>query len=147
MIRDPFYKQILEALGAELDPKVFELCAVDLLREPYPTIAPIPGGADDGMDAAIGKVNEPAIPVVCTTSQDVIGNLARSLKSFLKSGRRARNVVVATSQELTQRRRKNLERKADGLGFILTNIHAQSDIALRLYRNPRWCKELLGLKG
>ena len=53
MIRDPFYRQIIDRLDGTVDPELFEQCAADLLREIYPTLVPIRGGADAGMDGAI----------------------------------------------------------------------------------------------
>jgi hypothetical protein len=50
MQRDPFYRQIIEKLQGTLDPDLFEDCAADLLRAVYPTLVPIRGGTDAGMD-------------------------------------------------------------------------------------------------
>ena len=38
MIRDPFYRQIIDHLEGPLDPELFEQCAADLLRVIYPTL-------------------------------------------------------------------------------------------------------------
>jgi hypothetical protein len=58
-----------------------------------------------------------------------------------------RGVLVATSQELTQKRRANLEERARSLGFYLRHIYDREAMAERLYHEPRWCKDLLGLTG
>src|SRR5258707_1990980 len=144
MIRDPFYKQILEALDSSLDEDCFELCASSLLREEMPTLVPIRGGADSGMDGATGA-DGPFL--VATTGADVIRNLTSSLKSYLKDGGSRRTCVLATTQELSKRRRTNLENRATQLGFSLLQIYSREAIAERLYYSPRWCKELLGLTG
>ena len=147
MIRDPLYKQIIAGLQEHVDPEAFEQCAADLLRDTYPGLVPIRGGSDDGMDGAIADKEGPPLPLVCTTKADVIGNFTASLKSYKKSGRTARKAVLATSRELTPRRRRNLEKRAQDLGFVLRQTHTQSDIADRLYRNPQWCMDLLRLSG
>jgi hypothetical protein len=52
MTRDPFYPQILAGLRGRLDPELFERCAADLLRTIYPTLVPLRGGNDAGMNGA-----------------------------------------------------------------------------------------------
>src|SRR5262245_51105976 len=145
MIHDPFYQQIVVGLQGTLDPENFERCAADLLRTIYPGLVPVRGGCDGGMDGAIADCQGTAYPLVCTTAEDVIGNLRDSLGAYLNRGGKRRLAVAATSQELTPRRRENLEAAADEFGFTLVNVHDQADFANRLYRDPRWCLELLGL--
>ncbi|MCK4999639.1 MAG: hypothetical protein KAS23_08890 [Anaerohalosphaera sp.] len=147
MLRDPYYKDILERLKKRLDPELFERCACDLLRGIYPGLVPIRGGSDSGMDGAIPDTKGNAFPLVSTTEQNVIGNMTRSLESYLSEKGDRRKVVVATSQELTQTRRRNLEVRASELGFTLINVHTQSALAELLYNNPSWCNELLNLTG
>ena len=147
MIRDPFYNDIVDRLKGRLDPELFERCAGDLLREEWPTLVPIRGGTDAGMDGAIADGQGSAFPLVCTTAQDVIGNLTRSLDSYLRDGGNRSQAVLATSQELTQRKRRNLEKRAEEKGFVLVHIYDQAAMAVRLYRNPAWCLELLNLTG
>lgn len=147
MNRDPFFRQIIERLNGKLDPHLFELCAADLLRSIYPTLVPIRGGDDAGMDGAIADTEGEPFPLVTTTAQDVSGNLKRSLKSYLSRDGTRRKVVVATSQHLSARRRKNLSKRATELGFTLIQVHDQDAMAYLLYRSPEWCRELLNLTG
>lgn len=147
MIRDPLYREIIDALSQPLDRDLFEECAVDLLRQVYPTLVPIPGGSDSGMDGAIADPNASPFPLVCTTGADVIGNLTRSLNTYKDNGGIERRAVSVTSQALSATRRNNLFRRARELGFELIQVHEQRDIADRLYRNPAWCRELLGVTG
>jgi hypothetical protein len=139
VIRDPYYQEIILGLQRRLDPELFERCATALLRSVHPTLVPIRGGTDAGMDGAIADESGPPFPLICTTSKDVRGNLKRSLKSYLKNQGKRRLAVVATSQELTQRRRKGLEDVAAQLGFTLRQIHTQASIADLLYKSPEWC--------
>jgi len=53
MIRDTFYKKIIEGLNSQLDPELFEQCAADLLRTDFPGLVPVRGGTDAGMDGAV----------------------------------------------------------------------------------------------
>lgn len=147
MIRDPFYRDIVDRLGGRLDPDLFERCVGDLLRDELPTLVPVRGGTDAGMDGAIAEGEGTAFPLVCTTAQDVIGNLTRSLDSYLRDGGSRRRVVLVTSQALTQRKRRNLERRAEEKGFVLVQVYDQAAMADRLYRSPAWCRELLNLTG
>ncbi len=147
MIKDLFYNQIIRNLEKSLDPQAFEACACDILRDAYPSLVPIPGGSDAGMDGAIADGEGRAYPLVATTEKDVIGNLTKSLESYKRNGGKRTKVVVATSQSLTPKRRTNLEKRAEELGFTIVQIHEREDIANRLYRNNRWCQELLGLSG
>lgn len=147
MIRDPFYQDIISRLNGKLDPELFEQCAADLLRHIYPGLVPIRGGNDAGMDGAVGDTKGRAFPLVSTTQKNVIGNLDRNLKSYLHSGGTRRDVILATSQSLTPKKRQNLEKRASQLGFTLIQTHPQEAFADLLYRNPAWCKELLNLTG
>lgn len=146
-VKDPLWRDIQRELGRRLDPLLFERCAADLLQAAYPGLAPVSGPGDGGMDGAIGTDDGPPTVLVCTTSPDVIGNLRKSLESYKATGGPNRGVVVATSQALTPRKRRNLERRAHEFGFLLKNVHDQDDFVGRLYRNPFWRRELLGLVG
>lgn len=145
MLRDPFYRQIYQALDGPLDPLVFERCMGDLLRPDYPWIVPVSGGTDSGMDGAIADGEGEPFPLVCTTTDDVIRNLTRSLDSYLDSNLPRRKVVLATSRNLTTRKRANLYQRAREKGFELLQIFEREAVADRLAGSPRWCKELLGL--
>ena len=147
MIRDPYYRAIIQGLDGKIDPDVFEKCAADILRDVYPGLVPIPGGQDAGMDGAIADGRGEAFPLITTTQKNVIGNLTKNLKSYLNKGGKRRKAVLATSQALTPRRVDNLHNRADELGFVLIGVHQREDIANRLYRHPEWTKELLGISG
>ncbi len=147
MVGDPLYRSIEKGLDERLDPVLFERCAVELLREVYPGIVPVAGGDDGGMDGAISTGPGEPVPLVTTTGKDVLGNLKGSLESYLRVRGRAREAVLATSQALRGRRRRNLVKRARELGFTLRNIHDRDDFVGRLYRNPACRKQLLGLTG
>src|SRR3954468_15526283 len=116
MTNDPLYLDILAGLRGQrgqLDATKFEHCACALLQQFFhPTLVPIPGGNDGGMDGACADGAGPAYPLVCTTQDNVIGNLRGSLQSSLDRGHTRRQAIVATSQALTALRRKNLEEAA-----------------------------------
>ena len=117
---DPFYRQIVAALEAkDFDPLVFQRCMGDLLRDTFPGLVPIVGGSDAGMDGAIADGQGEPYPLVCTTGEDVIGNLTENLDSHLKEGSPRRRVVLATSQALSPTRRRNLTARAREKGFTL----------------------------
>lgn len=147
MIRDPLYRAIKSRLGERLGPERFERCAVELLRDVYPGLVPIPGGDDGGMDGAISIGEDAPIPLIVTTAENVLGNLERNLKSYLRTDGLARQAVLVTSQPLSPTKRRNLEKRARENGFTLRNIHDRADLVGRLYRSPRWRMELLDLPG
>lgn len=147
MIRDPFYRDIIEGLEGHLDATVFEDCALDLLREPIPTLVPIRGGTDRGMDGGIADGHGLPFPLVCTTRMDVNRSLRGSLRMYKQKGGKRRRVVFATSRVLTPTARFNLEKIAKELGFTLLQTYDQTAIANLLFRSPTWCKDLLGLTG
>ena len=147
MIRDPFYRQIIDRLSKTVDPDLFEQCAAEILREIYPSLVPVSGGGDAGRDGAIADgIGEP-YPLVSTTGNDVIGNLTKNLESYSKEGGSRRKVVLATSQDLSPKRKLNLHKRANEFGFTLIQIHDQESIANLLYHDSKWCLELLGLTG
>jgi hypothetical protein len=145
--RDPFYQQIIDRLKKPLDRDSFEECCADILRVDFPTLVPIRGGSDAGMDGAIANGKALPFPLICTTGRNVIGNLTESITSYVKNRGKRRKAVLATSQELTPKKRRNLEARAKELGFTLVQIYSQGAIADRLYYNQHWCKELLNLTG
>lgn len=147
MVRDPLYRAIESRLGERLDPELFERCVVELLRDVYPGLVPIPGGDDGGRDGAISIGEDAAIPLIVTTAENVLGNLERNLNSYRRTGGLAGQAVLATSQPLTPTKRRNLERRAREHGFTLRNIHDRADLVGRIYRSPSWRLELLGLPG
>lgn len=142
MFRDPLYRAILDSLNTHLDGDLFEACASDLLRVDFPTLVPIRGGNDSGMDGATADLGP---FLVCTTHSRVIDNLTKSLKSYIKSDGCRREALLATSRPLTKKKRTNLENRARELGVHLLHIYDQAAFADRLYHNPHWCKELLGV--
>lgn len=147
MLRDPFYQQIIDGLNRRVDAELFERCAAALLRQNHPTLVPIRGGNDAGMDGAIADGEGTAFPLICTTSSKVLANLRRSLNSYIDKGGGRRKAIVATSQSLTPPKRRNLENAASELGFTLVQVCDQAAIADLLYTSPDWCRELLALTG
>lgn len=144
--RDPHYRDILDALAGTVDPDLFEDCVPDLLYPDF-LVAPVPGGNDGGMDGAVFDGEGTAYQLITTMDRNVLGNLKRSLRSYLNNGGTRRKALLATSRPLTPTRRRNLEEAARQLGFTLTLILDRRGMADLLYRNPRWCRLLFGLSG
>jgi len=145
--RDPFYEDIVTGLKGTLNPDMFEHCAGDILRDAFPGLVPIRGGADAGMDGAVADGTGLAFPLVCTTAKDVIGNLTKNIKSYVEKGGERRSAVLATSRFLTPKKRQNLVGRAKELGFQLVQVFDGTAIADRLYQSPEWTRALLGLTG
>lgn len=144
---DPLHQQILDGLAGELNPQVFEDCAADLLRDTFPSLVPVRGGHDAGMDGAIADGEGEAFPLICTTRQDFKRNLVESLDSYVRQGGRRRKAVFATCREITPEARRRLEEAARERGFILVQAVDRQGMAQRLHWSPRWLKDLLGLSA
>jgi hypothetical protein len=100
MFRDPFYRAIIERLNGPLHEEAFERCAQDLLRTVYPTLVPIRGGSDAGMDGITADLDDNQLVLIATVGTHVQRNLTASLKSMLKNGVRCRSVISATPRKL-----------------------------------------------
>lgn len=147
MVKDPFYRQIREALGSELNGDVFEKCANDLLLERFPTLVPMSGGNDGGVDGEIADGEGEPFPLICTTQERVIDNLTYSLERIRETGGRRRRIVVATSRVLSPKMRRDLRDRARELEFTLVQAYEQRAMAALLYRSSQWCRDLLHLTG
>ena len=147
MIQGSLYRKIIERLDEQLDPTTFQRCANALLMEVFPTLAPMSGGDDEGMDGAIADIDGDSSPIIATTDKKVLRNLRGSLSRRIDSGSTNRKAVLATSRCLSNTRKRNLHKEAKRQGFRLIGIYDQLFFTDKLYRNRMWRKELLGLTG
>jgi len=147
MIQNTLYRKIIERLDERLDPITFQRCANALLMEVFPTLAPMLGGDDEGMDGAIANVDGDPTPIIATTDKNVLRNLRGSLSRRIDSGSTNREAVLATSRCLSNTQKRNLHKEAKRQGFRLIGIYDQLFFTDKLYRNKMWRKELLGLTG
>jgi len=147
VVRDPHHQAIIDALNRRLDPDVFEACAADLLKSEWPTLVPVVGGSDDGYDGSVAKMGRDPFPLITTTSSRVKDNLERNLKRAISGGWSIKNAIFATSRRITPPTRKKLFAVAGELGVQLQQVYDQDWFANALYREPAWCKKLLGLTG
>lgn len=143
---DPHHQAILDALNGRLDPKAFEECAAALLRKEWPTLVPVGGGGDDGFDGAVaGRTGEP-FPLIVTTSARLVDNLSRNLDRASLRWNFA-SALFATSRRITATIRHRLFEAARARGVTLRQAYHQDWFAQRLYREPEWCRRLLGVTG
>ena len=148
MIRDRLFRAILERLGGDLNDKVFELFAVDVVRQEFPSAVPVLGGSDAGLDGAVGNIEGPRLPIIVTTSDRVRNNVRRNLLKYNREWKAlGGGVVVVTRTALTPQRQKNVHDLVVELGFHLVQFYERQAVAERLYHAPRWRLELLGLPG
>lgn len=147
VIRDPHHLAIIDALNRRLDSDVFEACTSDLLKKDWPTLVPVSGGSDDGYDGSVAQIDGDPFPLVTTTSTRVKDNLKGNLKQSLRRGWSINKAIFATSRRITPATRKKLFEEARGLGVHLQQVYDQDWFANALYREPEWCKKLLGLTG
>ena len=145
---DPHHGAILAALNGDLDPAVFEACAAEILQRDWPGLVSVHGGQDDGFDGAVadGGPHEP-FPLVTTTAKDLTGNLRRNLRRVQRRGSKVNRALFATSRRVKPRTRNRLRDQALDLGMTLVQIYDQDWFAQQLYREPAWCKRLLGVTG
>ncbi len=145
---DPHHGAILNALNGQLDPEVFEQCAVELLQADWPKLVPIRGGRDDGFDGAVADrdLQEP-FPFVVTTGTAVVRNFRSSLDSAKRNNWKPQRALFATSRRIMPADRRKLFEAARERGVTLLQTYDQDWFASRLYREPEWCKRLLGVTG
>lgn len=98
---DPLRDKIIEGLSKFTDREKFEACAVDLIGRIYPGLVALPSGSDGGFDGVSVSKSGRIIQFVCTTGEDVFGNLKGSLEQAKKKGLKSEAVLVATTQPLT----------------------------------------------
>ena len=146
-IIDPHHKAILEALNDKLDPDVFESCAVELVRQDGRSVVHVTGGKDDGFDGAVADGDGEPFPLIVTTSTELSRNLRNSLTQTRRTGWKRDRAIFATSRRITPQVRRNLFEVARKMGVALVQAYDQGWFAHSLYRNPHWCKRLLGLSG
>jgi hypothetical protein len=146
-VNDLLFLEIVDRLNGPLVAADFEACACALLQQAYPTLSPVEGGSDAGMDAAIDDGHGEPFPVVITTDRRPIRNLTRNLDAYVAAGKPRRKVILATSARVTPQQRRNLERRAREKEFHLAQVFPGSWFAQQLYRDPEWRKELLKVTG
>ena len=144
---DEHHRAILDALARRLDPETFEACAVALLRRDWPTLVPVRGGGDDGFDGAVADAAGEPFPLIVTTGEKLVGNFARSLDRAKSKGWKFTRALFATSRRITPGSRGKLNDAARTRGVTLSQLYDQDWFAQSLYREPEWCKRLLGVTG
>ena len=145
---DRLYEAIERAINKEIDGTAFERCAVDLLRDYYPSARPLSGGNDAGQDGLFELPDGRRGFIASTTDRDYAGNLRKSVQSHIDSGGERRVVVLATTRPVSGQMRERLARElAVKLGVTLHQVHDQGEFIDLLYRNSRWRKHLLGVPG
>ncbi|HSH55236.1 MAG TPA: hypothetical protein VK983_00260, partial [Candidatus Limnocylindrales bacterium] len=143
---DELFDQIKDRLSKISDGNAFEEFVGFSLSEAIPGFAPVNGPGDYGRDGEV-PTDEGAAPTTCTIEEDVIGNMAKTLTAYKKSGGKAKIAYVATSQDLSNRKKQNLREKAEELGFTLGPIYDAEYFINELYRHSDWRLKLLGISG
>ena len=149
-IIDPHHGAILAGLDSTLDRDVFEACAVELVRQDGWPVVHVRGGKDSGFDGAVADGEGEPFPLISTTSKDPSDqrrNFTQSLNQARRDGLRSDRAIFATSRSLPPNVRRKLFELARKLKVVLVQAYDQGWFAYGLYRNPHWCKRLLGLSG
>ena len=146
-VLDSHHRSILEGLEGHLDPKVFEACAVELVRKDGWPVIHVPGGKDDGFDGSVADGFGEPFPLIVTTSRNQVKNLKQNLERVKDTGWKANRAIFVTSRPIPGGMRRKLRDAARAVDFSLVQAYGQDDLAYRLYRNPDWCQRLLGVTG
>jgi hypothetical protein len=144
---DPLYNKIIEGLVSLSDGDKFEACANSLLREKYPFLTWIKGGNDAGFDGAGARADGTKVQLICTTQDNVIGNVTNSLTRARDENLKSDVVLIAASRQLSPEQKRNLEVRVAEFGKTALPVEDQPAFAELLYHSPRWRKELLGIPG
>ena len=148
VVLDPHHRAILDGLNDRLDAEAFEQCAVELLQADWPGLVPVRGGRDDGFDGAVtDRDSQEPFPLVVTTGKKFVENFRTSLDSAKHRGWNPERALFATSRHITPDIRRKLFAVARERGVTLVQTYDQDWFAGRLYREPEWCKRLLGITG
>ena len=146
---DRLYEDIERAIGEQVDGRLFERCAVDLLRTAYyPDLRGTPHGRDAGMDGISGPDNEPDFILIATTASRFARNLRCSVERQVSADVPCRTVVFAATRQVTGARRLELkEELMNQWGVQLLAVHDQGDFVHLLYHDPQWRRDLLNVAG
>ena len=147
VVLDEHHRAILDALDGRLDPEAFEACATDLLRREWPTLVSVRGGGDDGFDGAVADPTGEPFPLIATTGAKLVDNFSRNLERARSRGWAITSALFATPRRITPRSRERLFDAARARGVTLRQAYDQDWFARSLYREPDWCKRLLGVTG
>ena len=147
VVLDEHHRAILDALNGRLDPEAFEACATDLLRRVWPTLVSVRGGGDDGFDGAVADPTGEPFPLIATTGVKLVDNFTRSLDRARSRGWPITSALFATPRRITPRSRERLFDAARTREVTLRQACDQDWFAQSLYREPEWCKRLLGVTG
>lgn len=147
VVLDEHHRAILDALNGRLDPEAFEACATDLLRRAWPTLVSVRGGGDDGFDGAVADPTGEPFPLIATTGVKLVDNFTRSLDRARSRGWPITSALFATPRRITPRSRERLFDAARTRVVTLRQACDQDWFAQSLYREPEWCKRLLGVTG
>ena len=146
-VLDSHHRLILEGLEGHLDPEVFEACAIELVQKDGWPVIHVPGGKDDGFDGSVADGFGEPFPLIVTTSRNQVKNLKQNLERVKDTGWKANRAIFVTSRPISGGMRRKLRDAARAVDFSLVQTYGQDDLAYRLYRNPDWCKRLLGVTG
>ncbi len=144
MNKDPYWRKIELSLAGKIDRDLFERYAVEAVRREIPSAVPVSGGSDDGVD---GMTAGSGPFLVITTAKSPLANLKGSLDSYLRSCGPRRSIVLVNREDLSKKRRDNLDAAAAERGFTVVQNYDRNALVPRLYRDSAWCKDLLGLSG
>lgn len=131
-------------------PDTFEKCATSLLTQIYTNLAPVPGGADFGVDGEICSDEALRTVLVVTSSRSwegVRGNLQGSLSSMQRNMVPVGGVIAANLAELNQSKREKLRKLAADFDVEILQFYDRTWFANVLRQNPDWRVKLLGIDG
>lgn len=134
----------------QIDPTVFEECALSLLSDAIGGLSPVPGGTDHGRDAEIVRPGGTPIQVAVTSSRSNDGaraNLRRSMRSMRAHDVAGDEVIAVSLALLNQTQRRSFEEMARREGYKLIAIYDRSYFTARLASHGEWRQRLLALPG
>ena len=109
--------------------------------------SPSLAAGDAGFDGSVTDADERRpIPLVVTTAARPAINLKRSIKSAKLQDPALDRAFFASSRSLTPQTRRKLDQVSAKEGVRLMQVYDRAWFAQALYRDPAWCKRLLGLR-
>ena len=147
-IPDPLHEAIEKAIQQPLDGKLFERCAVDLLRDNYyPDLPGLRMGTMLLSTASRARTRARVHPGG-DDGEGLRTESEGSIRSHLHAGGPGRRFVFATTREITGKQGIELREKLhEEFGIQLHAVYDRGDFVRMLYDHPQWRKDLLGVAG
>lgn len=132
----------------EINTNDFEQYVITHLSKIYPSVVPIPGGSDSGLDGEIPTMAG-ITGAVITSSREWKGaraNLQGSLNSARIHGLKVERVVAVSLANINRSKREKLNEIAEEFGVVLVEVYDRNWFANEAYWHPETRRKILRIE-